>query len=353
MTVVAALSTGFDAALAADSRLSYTLADGKVHAIRDVCQKLVHVNAWCALGFAGHACIGGQLVMAFSALLRRTRREQALWLTDDARVRRFVRRVVDTHAAARPTHALCRTGLVELLIARRDHTVPREPTAAGDTHPIELLVVRSPDLLVQRSRGPTVGFVGSGMVAGPEILREAQNGLAGFGQGTVHGHRQRCALLAEMTRLVLRQRKIATVGGGFQLMHLGQERVEAVPYLAFAHVAQDYGTWIAMRVDDGYWVQEHRPTRYRVRLLPPTDIPATGPKLHTVTSQLFDPARMLTRHSPGVLAETNPQMGFIPYRAGPPPPELAGSWGTDPLAPLSWGRPSRRSLLYESPPVPP
>src|SRR5262249_40373202 len=44
-----------------------------------------------------------------------------------------------------------------------------------------------------------------------------------------------------------------------------------------------------------------------------------------------------------------PPAGFLPV---PGRSTAAGSLGTDPLAPLSWGRPSRRSLLYESPPVP-
>jgi len=51
---------------------------------------------------------------------------------------------------------------------------------------------------------------------------------------------------------------------------------------------------------------------------------------------MFDPARTLTKSSPGVLPEQPVQIAFSPYDPEDVHKEIIESWGEEPLAPLTW-----------------
>jgi hypothetical protein len=103
----------------------------------------------------------------------------------------------------------------------------------------------------------------------------------------------------------------------------------------WAPVEDGYGTFVAMRIEDGLWVQEHRPTGTIVRVVPPFDIELEGSAWEGA-NEIFDPRASLDRTSPGVIPQPFVVTQALLYKPGPVPIEVRPSWGDELLAELTW-----------------
>jgi hypothetical protein len=117
-----------------------------------------------------------------------------------------------------------------------------------------------------------------------------------------------------------------------------------IPHFQFIPLAErGWGTYVAMRMEDGMWLQEHRPTGTIVRVEAPFDIQLRGPRWRV--TQMFDPQSTMNSQSPGAIRpSTELVLEFCPYGLEPVYEDVRRSWGDEPLAPLTWaeGPPPRR-----------
>jgi hypothetical protein len=136
--------------------------------------------------------------------------------------------------------------------------------------------------------------------------------------------------------------KVTTVGGAYQLLHLSIEGAKVVPHFYWVDVEPDYGTYVAMRNEGGYWIQEHRPTSAMVKIQSPFAIELGGPTIQH--NLMFDPAKALMHESPGVIRKEAPRNVVAAiYKPSDVPAAIRRSWGDAPLAPLTFrsGPPKR------------
>jgi hypothetical protein len=142
----------------------------------------------------------------------------------------------------------------------------------------------------------------------------------------------------------LRRTSEQTVGGLFQIAVLSSAGAKIVPHFQLVPLREPWtGTYVAMRMRGGMWLQEHRPTGTIVKVLAPYDIHLRGPLWQH--PQLFDPASALTVDSPGVVRfEPGLVMDFCEYDPDEVPLDIRRAWGDEPLEPLSWaqGPPPKR-----------
>jgi hypothetical protein len=96
---------------------------------------------------------------------------------------------------------------------------------------------------------------------------------------------------------LLRGRNEPTIGGLYQVYYLGPEGPRAVPYDTWGEVTAELGSPVSMFIRDGEWVQEHGPTRRKVRVRNPV---ADERVLRERGPELFAAKQFLTPAAPGI-----------------------------------------------------
>ncbi len=308
--------------------------------MRDICQKLVPANGWSLVGFAGDLCLGRHLLNGIVTRLQNTEPNAANWLKDNQELKEFVREGTYFHAWQKADHIPCQSEGVALLIAWMDYSrsiidddlEAREQTFVPGT---EIVVIQTPGITVSRIQ-MGLDIIGSGAVIAQRIRDGAFWKIANFARGHEYEQSIRCCFSAEVVLRLLSNANVPTVGGLLQMASLSRSGVEVVPYFYWAPVEPGYGTYVAMRIEDGFWMQEHRPTGVRIRVKSPFEIDPGVPYRDRGKHEMFDPARMLTRRSPGVLPERSVTIQFHLYEPADVPDEIRASWGNELLPPLSY-----------------
>ncbi len=348
MTIIVGVSSGQDISLLADCRLSGTDARGRVIVRRDVCQKLVAVNEWSVIGFSGHLCLARHLLRGFVSRLSATPVDAPDWLRNNDEVLSFLRQGVEMHAKVRMNadHRPCQMRPVELLIAWVDHAQTffgesRQPGDPATAPRMETLVIRSPQMELER-RPLELQIIGSGAKIHQQMRKEAYMEIAWHGHDAPVGWLYRSFFTAIVVRDLLNDAGESTVGGLYQLASLSPAGVQIIPHFYWAPVEPGYGTYVAMRIKGGEWVQEHRPTGTVVKVMSPFDVQLRHPDWTNLRSKMFDPALSLHRNSPGVIPDRQGRLVYSLYDPTDVPEEVRESWGDAPIAPISWFEESGR-----------
>ncbi len=339
MTVVVGVANYVDGMVIADCQLTYP--DGRR---RDYCQKAAIANGWSIVAMAGNLCMMRWLADGVMRRLRETDIEDLGWLRSDQELTRFIQQGVDLHAAANgPGHARCADYCTELLIFWRDYE--RWSAVEGWTGP------PSPDprIIVIRINGHRIGIervrlgvavIGRSREFATELNSAEFHDMVTFfgryGEGDRNVADAQRALLAttELRRRLVETNRTQGVGGLYQVMTVGQDSVQTVPYFQLMDVAPGYRTYVAMRIEDGEWVQEHRPTNRIIRVKSPWDIDPFG---RVRFDSLFDPPEWLSPDSPGVIPAQQVETVFSLYSPPTVPEAIRPSWGEEPLPPLTYG----------------
>ena len=178
--------------------------------------------------------------------------------------------------------------------------------------------------------------IGSGSAIGDALRREAYMKIAWFAGDQPLDSIPRCFFTAITVRDLLNDIGESTVGGLYQLAALSPGGVRIVPYFYWTSVEPGFGTYVAMRIQDGEWLQEHRPTGTIVKVWSPFDFQMRHRDWLSRRSKTFEPAQFLTRASPGVIPDSNDRLFYNLYDPSDVPPQVRESWGDDPIAPLTW-----------------
>lgn len=341
MTAIVCFNWAMGAVLLGDSRISYPGPDGNIITVRDVCQKIWVPNGWSALGFAGDVCLGNSLVGAFFLAIRDKHWTRNHLLTDDQAMRELVSATVDAHThELGGGHSACTTARAALLFAYVALVPVNNADGSLDHYELGVSTVDvSSDGLIHRS-GLGAAVIGDGgEMIQPALTLERIASVANAGSPdlqTLH------ALLT--TAHYIDKYSARSVGLPYQSVHIGPKGVTVVPYFYWADVTRRFGTYVAMRIENGDWVQHHRPTKTIVRIRRPFEILNQeldeGP-WPLNKAEMFNPRRELTNQSPGVVRKPNPCLVYAPYDPLQVPSAILTSWGGEPLPALTWA--TRRS----------
>lgn len=329
MTVVVCFNVGLTGAvMVADSRLSYP--GGRV---RDVCQKIFPPTDWSLLGFAGDLCLGNDLARSFFERLKVTDWAPSTWLDDDEEVRAFVTSVVKQHTKAAPGHEGCVTAGAGLILAwvsriafnRADGTLERyEPGTLA-------MAVASDGSIERQSMKPLV--IGTGGIIKPKLTMERALSVANAPDDT-----QQMLAALNWTKLLIDDEKLTSVGGLFQVAHLGRAGGnKLLAYFYWADVTRRFGTYVAMRIKDGRWFQEHRPSGKSVVVRRPEEILEEDGAWSVGKNEMFEPRSFLTNTSKGVERAASPfQLLYTTYDPASVPDPVLKNWGPEPLEPQTF-----------------
>jgi hypothetical protein len=339
VTVVVGVATYVDGFVVADCQL--TFLDGRR---RDYCQKLIVANDWSVVGIAGDICLARHLADGVVRRLRETDIEYQDWLRDDRAMARFLRDGIDVHGQTSARHERCVSGRAEFLIMWRDYErwSPVDgwrpgPPSIPDPRIIAVRINNRRGNIERIRRG--VGVIGRDRAFQREVNTEHFDELVSFfGRGS-GDHNIRDAQRALIATTMIRKRLIETnrtygVGGLYQVATVSPNSVQTVPYFQLMDVAPGYRTYVAMRIENGEWVQEHRPTGRIVRVVSPWTIDAFGAGR---IDSIFDPSEWLTPESPGVIPAQEWDTEFSLYNPPNVPDAVRPSWSDAPLPPLSYG----------------
>ncbi len=344
MTIVVSVNTLSEILLLADTRLSGASPNGQIVVQQDVCQKLFTPNEWCMMGFAGQLCMARHLLRGFLGRLRATPMESPEWLRNDDEVLAFLRQGVESHGKMRISksvdHRQCKQSAVELLIAWVDHGRDfmghaRSPLDLDKPPLMETITMRSPEFVIRR-QAVGVQVIGSGSTITTAMRQEAFMKIAWHAKDIPFGEMHRAFLTAIVTRDLLDEAADPTVGVAYQLAYLNRSGVYLVPYFYWIPVGEAHGTYVAMRIEGGEWIQEHRPTNNKIRIMSPFELQLKHPDWTKRRSRVLDPKRLLTPNSPGVVADHNGRLIYVLYDSDNVHDEVARSWGPKPLAPITW-----------------
>ena len=338
MTILVGVNTVFTGAvMLADTRLSNRVGVNEV-LLRDACQKMVTATPWSLVAVAGSLCPARYLLNGVVTRLRSYPDDTDAWLHDDSltwlredeALRAFIHEGLARHAA-KAGHADCPHQRVGLMVTWIDYAAER----LDGRCPPQIISVRTPELEVRRLRGLEAEVVGSGAVIAPALDLDFVLHVANLGKDQSWARANQCMWVAEVVRRELRSHAVASVGGLFQVAHLFHGGVQTVPYWYWADVEPGYGTYVAMRIESGMWVQDHRPSGTTIRVASPFDFDVTGPLVTPGQHEIFEPSVFLTRDSPGVLPAPSLLIAYTEYDPDHVPKEIQASWGPEPVPPLS------------------
>lgn len=346
MTIILSVNTMSEIILAADTRISGVDSRGHIVVKQDVCQKLFYGTPWCVVGFAGNVCLARHLLRGFLSKLRMTPLMATAWIKSDEEVLRFLRRGVNMHAKMRTgkgnvDHKECQRQPVELLIAWVDITRdaiggPREIADARIPPLLETIRLSSPNLLVERKIFG-VECIGNGSPISEAIRNEAYVDICWYAKEHPQAEIQKAFLTASIARKLLEEARIESVGKALQLICLSRQGVRVIPYFYWVPVGEQNGTYVAMRIEGGEWVQEHRPTGTKIRIMSPFDFQLMHPDFTNRVNKQIDPKVHFTPASPGVVPDHNGRLVYYPYDPDDVHAEILMSWGSAPLTPNTWG----------------
>jgi hypothetical protein len=213
------------------------------------------------------------------------------FLRSDEAIKKFARWSVDRHVKRHPLHWACKREPVEIMIAWVDHeqSMFGKPRVTGGTFfPwMGTIDLEMPGCVIRRRP------IGVEIIGGH--IRDALMGqtwvdISWSRRDSDQGHVGRALQAASETTLLLRRSGEDTVGGLFQITTVSPQGAGVHPYFQFLPLQEHgWGTYVAMRMQDGYWLQEHRPTGTLIRLKSTFDIDLKGPSLKT--RKQFDPRR--------------------------------------------------------------
>src|SRR6266851_2892934 len=114
-------------------------------------------------------------------------------------------------------------------------------------------------------------MIGSGRtIAAP--FDQVRMKVFNFARGEERGLALRALFAAHIVRDLIQEEGDYEVGGLYQVLIMDPVGVRQVSYFYWMPVDTDCGTYVAMRFEGGYWVQEHRPTGVKQRVESPFDI---------------------------------------------------------------------------------
>jgi hypothetical protein len=325
------------AVMLADTRLSNPGPHGQI-LLRDACQKMVTATPWSIVAVAGALCPARYLLKGVVTRLRSYPEEPGEWLHDDSltwlrdddALRAFIYEGLSRHAA-RTHHLDCAHQPVAVMIGWVDYAAAQ----IDGRCPPQILCVRTPALDVRRVAGFGAEVAGSGEVIAPAFDLDLVLKIANMGKDQAWARANQCMFVAEVVRAELRKHAVTSVGGLFQVAHLFHGGVQTVPYWYWVDVEPGYGTYVAMRVEEGMWVQDHRPSGMAIRVASPFDFDVTGPMLTPGQHEVFEPSTFLRKDSKGVLPTPPLVLAYTEYNPDYVPREIQASWGPDPVPPLT------------------
>lgn len=351
MTAVVIVNTVFAGAIVvADSRLTRFTRKNEPYPYSDVCQKVVTANSWSVVGYAGLLCPARYLLGGIVQRLRsyddakvdEWSQDASLdWLRDDDHLRAFITWGLKEHGELGGVHlSQCISLPTEISVVWVDHRIPpdlrEDQVFIPGTH---VVTITTPNLAVRRTE-IGVDVLGSGGVIAGDFDREFVVKVMNFADGDAFQRgKAQGMFVAEAVRNRIRARSVETVGGLYQIVHLCRDGVQVVPYFYWADVRKGYGTYVAMRMEHGQWVQEHRPTGKVVHLRSPFDIEPTSATDARGVEAMFEPSLSLSRKSKGVMPTPKPlTLVYATYDPDHLPDPIRLSWGDEPIAPLTWSR---------------
>lgn len=340
VTIIVSVNTLSEILLLADTRLSGMGNGGKIVVRQDVCQKLIVPNNWSVVGFAGQLCLARHVLRGFGNRLRATSQDSPDWLRDDIEVLRFFKSSVKSHGKMRSgkgtDHRECERSKVEILISwidiGRDFSGKQRSSADSKYPPrLETIVLSSPPFQIERySAG--VQVIGSGSVISEELRKEAFTKIAWYAKGIPYEEVHRAFFTAVVTRDLLDDAADPMVGDAYQLAYLSHTGVHVIPYFYWSAVDKQNGTYVAMRIEGGEWIQEHRPSGKKIRIMSPFEFQLRHPDWTSAKSKLID----TTSISQGVIPDHNGRLTYHLYDPENVPETIVRSWGSEPLARISW-----------------
>ena len=348
MTVLA-IHQSLDAAIiVADTRLStIDQSSGTATATRDVCQKLFAETSDAVLTFSGDLCFGRDIVNWYRNRLRREP-DDLDWLHDDDEVGWLAHRAVQLHSRRENHYGCVKSGAtvcITWINGERFLSRQHQNVLSANPHPIPQTIRIEARGIGDTGATPRVRVIrqelrfviaGSGGSIREDLGTDEWVMIANWGRAEGDGLRTRALFFTDIVSRLLIKRRIDSVGGLLQVATMTTQGVEVIPYLRWMEVEPGYGTYVALRFDDGSLVQEHRPTGRRIRIASPHEIPTRGPIWDPGTHERFDPASELTRVSPGVVPELSARLAYAVYDHESVPAEIVRSWGTDPLPPNTY-----------------
>lgn len=297
MTIIAGFSSSESILLVADSRLSVQdTRSGEVRVSKDVCQKILPMEAHSAVGFSGDLLIAQPVL---KEVIRRSRDKGTSWLLHEEEVAKNVQPAYAYGCSKAECSAPVSfiVGLIDFTRSVfRGMNVPAATLVSVHCHPFSYEKI-------------TLGFDihGSGSAIRDEIDQKKfvdflNFAFTGSPKTQLHG-----ALgIMHILRSEAQIRNIDTVGGLYQIVRVSRSGFYPIEYEYWMDVSPGKGTFVSMHIEEGQWVQEHKPTKRRIVLEDPTQI-----DLHPSgwrASKMFDPRIDLSGDSPGVVERTNPTL---------------------------------------------
>lgn len=343
MTVVLGVSSLVDGFVVADCRLTYPLPGGgrRVH---DHCQKLAVANEWSVVGFAGNLCLGRYLLMGVLGWLRETDITNPGWLRDLRQARSYLLQGIPLHPDVFPGHGQCTQERAAILIAWMDYS---RMSAGGDWRdgpPAPEAKITTLDWDGHQVRANTIvkraAVIGRSRALAQELYTEEFEDLSLFfrsydGPSDLLDAQRALLATNALDRRLDETGRTEGVGGLYQVITLGPRGVQTVPYFQLVDVEPGFRTYVAMRIENGEWVQEHRPSGIQMRVKSPLEIdPLTVPRL----DHEFDVRKRLHRRSPGVIPAAAVETVFSLYNPPEAPEAVRRSWGDAQIAPLTYGQ---------------
>ncbi len=341
MTALVCLNWIFGGVFLADARLSYAGTGGPGGTVRDICQKLWVPNGWCVLGFAGDLCLGNELAGTMYRELDGKRLTSQNVLTNGDELGDLIVRAVCSHPDTYgDEHAQCVAAGAALLIAH--YTISTATSLDGrETERVVRLMTTTINSSgeIQRS-GAGAAAIGEGA----DQIRPRLTGKLVEDIGNAPTPTLQSLFALHATARAVDEYQAKSVGLPFQVAHLSQTQVEVMPYFYWADVESGFGTYVAVRIENGFWIQEHRPSRTVRRMRQPADIlnqELDEGKWPIWRAEILDPRRSMNRNSPGVIAKKNPTLVYAPYVPGNVPGDILESWGSEPIDLLTWASKER------------